>query len=294
MKYLSVCAAMICILGFSRGLVAKELDVKPKLEFMIDGFINPESAAMSGDTIYVSNVGAKNPSKKDKDGWIARANIDRKKLERFVAGLNDPKGIDISGAEIYIADLDELVVASLDTGEILRKFKIKGSEFFNDIEVGSGGEIFLSDTKLSTIFIVDGKSGKIKRTIKGLDEAPNGMVQDGQKLYVSSWGYQLNKDDWSTKGPGSFYYVDLSNDSVYVMEPKGLGGLDGLQKFSEGKWLISNKSSNEVYLIDDKRASKKVILSSVTDVADIYYDPVKKILLLPLMKLNALQVYSLR
>lgn len=292
-KVILIVSAVITLFGFQAN--AGDRPARPKFLFsMSDGLLNPESAVTYGDFIFVSNIGEKNPAKKDGDGWIQMISLDGKKSEKWLPGLNDPKGLRISDGKLHISDLDEVVIADLGTGKLIERISVKGAEFLNDVEVDDNGNIYASDTKRSSVFIISGRTRKVSALLKDMDEAPNGLIYKDNKLYVASWAHKLNPKDWSFKKPGSFIYVSLPKKSVHSIIPAPLGALDGLENISDSLWVLSDKTGGRIYLVDSENGERETLLENVADVADIGYDKKLGLLLLPLMKSNELQIYSFR
>jgi len=85
-----------------------------------DGLKTPESALYDDATksIYVTNIDG-NHSEKDGNGFVSVLNTDGKmKNLRWVTGLNAPKGQAISNGNLYVSDIDELVVINIKNANI--------------------------------------------------------------------------------------------------------------------------------------------------------------------------------
>lgn len=286
MKKLTYIKYLVVVFLFISSLpLAYAVQAKPKLLFSITDLSNPESVVLYNDHLYISNIGAKNPAKKDGDGFIKKVALDNKSSEKWLTGLNDPKGLRVFNDKLYVADLDSLVVIDLTKGKILRKIPVKGSEFLNDIELDDKGNIYVADTKQSSIYFVDGKNFRSSVLIKNFEEAPNGLYFKNGRLYVSSWAHNMK--------PGSLFYVLLSDKSTVMLEPKEIGALDGLEEYSDYNWLVTSKNEGKLFLVDVKAGKKKLLLDNVTDAADIGFDKSKKLLMVPLMKVNEVRVYNI-
>lgn len=280
---------------FSSSLAtAKDAAPKPKLLFSITNLSNPESVVFYGDTLFISNIGAKNPAKGDGDGWIQKVNMATKASEKWFTGLNDPKGLKIFKDKLYISDLNRVVVVDIASGKIEKMIPVKGSQYLNDVELDNNGNIYISDTQQSAIYYIDAKTNKSAVLIKDLEEAPNGLYYKDNRLYVASWAYRLDPKDWSFQEPGSFFYINLSDKVVNHIQPRKIGALDGLEEFTPNRWFISSKNDGKLYLIDSEKGTKTLLIDDAVDVADIGYDKVKSLLSLPLMRLNEVRIYMVK
>jgi len=73
----------------------------------IEGFSSPESTIISGNHLYVSNVGKElKPTVKDADGFISKLSKDGV-IENlhFMDGLDAPKGMSIVNNTLFVVDI---------------------------------------------------------------------------------------------------------------------------------------------------------------------------------------------
>ena len=120
----------------------------------VTGFDAPESAAFdeASSNWFVSNVGGKETAK-DGKGWISRLDLNGRIVEaHWLDGLNAPKGIRLNRRKLYVADIDELVLIDIWSTMIKARIKIPGAKFLNDVAVGPGGEVYVSDTLRNAIY----------------------------------------------------------------------------------------------------------------------------------------------
>src|SRR4051812_22417171 len=76
----------------------------------LTGFKNPESVIVHKDHLFVSNTGEKlDPTTKDGDGYISMLNRKDGKMieEKFISGLNSPKGMYVKRNVLYVTDIDK-------------------------------------------------------------------------------------------------------------------------------------------------------------------------------------------
>jgi len=131
-----------------------------KLWSTSDGLKTPESALFdaSSNKIYVSNIDG-NPTEKDGNGFISILEADGKmNTLKWVTGLNAPKGQAIYKGNLYVADIDELVVINISEAKIIKRYKIENAKFLNDVTVSEEGIVYVSDMQDNKIYALAGSN----------------------------------------------------------------------------------------------------------------------------------------
>lgn len=116
----------------------------------------PESAYYHKDSnaIFVANI-VGDGTAEDGNGHIAKISIDGKTINaKWVKGLDAPKGMRSHNGILWVADINKVVKIDISKGKILKKIKIKGANFLNDVAISSKGVVYVSDTLKSTIYRV--------------------------------------------------------------------------------------------------------------------------------------------
>ena len=261
---------------------------------VIEGFSFPESVVtdyMSG-FVFVSNLGEKlEPSAKDKDGFISRlssdGNISEKKyLPQKGEVLNSPKGMAISGATLFVTDVDRVVGFDISTGR--QNFELDFSKektmYLNDIAVIDNNTLFVSATDIGKIFkMFIGPKPHYEFVIDLI--GANGLYFDKktQKLYAASFG---SKDAKGGLGVISFE----NNKPKYEKLTEGTGLLDGVWLLKDDKILFSDWVAFDkpgrlmVYDPKTKNATTLRLPASVHGPADFFYDEHHNQLWLPSMQ----------
>ena len=261
---------------------------------VIEGFSFPESVAvdyMSG-VVFVSNLGEKlEPSAKDKDGFISRLSADgniseKKYLPQKGAVLNSPKGMAISGATLFVADVDRVVGFDISTGR--QNFELDFSKektmFLNDIAVIDNNTLFVSATDIGKIFkMFIGPKPHYEFVIDLI--GANGLYFDkkAQKLYAVSFGGQNTK--------GGLGVISFENNKTkYEKLTEGTGLLDGLwllegDKILFSDWVAFDKPGRlVVYDPKTKNSTTLRLPAAVHGPADFFYDEHHNQLWLPSMQ----------
>ncbi|MCJ8167059.1 gluconolaconase [Pontibacter sp. E15-1] len=241
----------------------------------------PESAlyAPAERAIYVSNINAHSGKAKDGDGFISRLNADGKMEQlHWAAGLNDPHGIALYNRVLYVADIDEIVAISTQTGAILGKYKADGAEYLNDVAVDSKGTVYVSDMKQKRIYQL--QNGRVSTWVNNTRrEQPNGLFVKDDRLVVA----------FNSSGNVRFINLDTRNFTNWT---EGIPSADGIAELSNGNFLISSWEG-EIFYVNKKGRKWQVLdtRSEKINSADISFDYDSGILLIPTFKDNRVLAY---
>ncbi len=238
----------------------------------------PESVLLDSpnNLLYVSLIDGQGGDK-DGKGGIAKVGTDGKIIDaNWVTGLSAPKGMAITGGQLYVTDLTELVQIDLATGKITKKIVVEGAAGLNDVTVDGNGTIYFSDKNAGKIHTY--KDGQVATYHEGIDN-PNGVlaVSDGL-LYTESGKLQKldAQKNVTTLGEG----MDKSTD--------------GIEEVSPGEYLVSCWAG-EIYHVKDGQATKLLDTKDAkSNTADIGYDAAKKIVYVPTFFKNSVVAYQLK
>ena len=281
----------LCLYLFLNNVVNADSHVI-ELNWELDGLSNPESVIYDPtlNHLYVSNVNG-SPIEKDANGFISIVSLSGKIIqEKWVIGLNAPKGLALHGRTLYTADIDELVAIDIDSGRIINKFKVDDAKFLNDVTASENGDVYVSDMALDRIHILTEDNFSIWIESSEL-EAPNGLLALGDEIILGSWGKMT--DGFATDVPGHLKRISIQDKTVSsVGDGSSVGNLDGVegndnQGFYVTDWingkLIHIKSSGEVTeLLDLPKGS-----------ADHEVIMEKNLIFIPLMMDNKLLSYTI-
>jgi sugar lactone lactonase YvrE len=113
-----------------------------------EGIQTPESVYFDSDSgfLFLSQIGEGGGNGKDGDGWISKLSTDGKVIEnKWVTGLNAPKGLRSHGGTLWVADIDRLVAIDIASGKISKEVPVPGAEFLNDVACDEEGTVYVSD-----------------------------------------------------------------------------------------------------------------------------------------------------
>lgn len=205
---------------------------------------------------YVSNV-VGSPVDKDGNGYITKLD-DKGKIvtQKWITGLNAPKGMGIHNGKLYVADIDNIAVIDIASSKIEQTIPAEGATFLNDVAVSGKGDVYVSDTfGGNAIYLV--KNGKSEIWLK--DERlnyPNGLFVKGNDIIVSSWGVVTNQETFETPVKGKLISVSLKDKSIKDISKSFANG-DGLAPFRNG-YLVSDWNAGKIFFVDNKGETKEL------------------------------------
>ncbi|MDQ3394443.1 MAG: gluconolaconase [Bacteroidota bacterium] len=248
-------------------------------------FKTPESIFFDSlrNIIYVSNINEVNPTKKDKDGFISKLDISGKVVElRWITGLNDPKGMALFGNKLFVADIDEIVEIDIETSRILKRHKVEGAKFLNDVVVAQSGDVYVSDSEANVVFkMTRGAAPLLWLGVETKLDKPNGLYIERERIIVATFG------------SGKLYIVNPESKETREWI-SGIEAADGIARAGKTNYLVSNWIG-EVWFIDFK-GEKSLLLDTKAEkvnAADIEYINSMNILLIPTFFDNRVVAYNL-
>lgn len=255
------------------------------------GFANPESVLWDADkkALYVSNVNG-HPAEKDGNGYVSKLNAEGKVVvERWITGLDAPKGMAVHKGRLYVSDIDRLAVVDTATGKLTKTYAAPDAKFLNDVAVDDKGAVYVSDMVGNAIWKLE--NGKFEKWLADPQlENPNGLKVEAGRLLVAAWG-PMTGDGFATSKPGALKAVSFSERMIRDLTP-GFGNLDGLEPDGKGGYLVSDWIKGGVFSVTRQgKVSKLLTLRQGS--ADIGTLPEQKLLLVPMMMDGVVAAYRL-
>ncbi len=254
-----------------------------------EGFDRPESAIYDAerDVIYVSNIVGEADAM-DGDGYIAKVSADGEMVEtRWVDGLDAPKGMAIREGTLYATDNNALVLIDVAEAIVTDRYEVEGDAFLNDVTVGPGGDVFVSDSRFSKIYKM-GEEGLEIWLESPQIEMPNGLHVIGDALYAVA-GDSTQEDPGASRYMQRISPADKSVSVVYDTEPRG--ALDAVEPDGQGGIFVSNWGSGELMHFDE-RSGYTVLRQLGQGCADVDYVAETGMLYVPVMMDHELRAYS--
>lgn len=229
----------------------------------------------STGTIYVSNIGGQDPQAKDGKGSIAIIDNAGKIVNpAWVKGLNSPKGMGIANGKLYVTDVDQLVEIDIATAKVIKKHKVEGAQFLNDLATHDG-KVYFTDMNTGKVHLFD--AGAVTTISEG-NETINGIAiaADGTIYGLDASG--LKK--WNADGTTTIVNANIT-------------GGDGLVILGDGNFIAS-RWQGEIWFANDSTQTLMLDTKAAeSNTADIGYIPSEKIVLVPTFFKNKVAAYKL-
>lgn len=252
----------------------------------------PESVIYhpGSDALYVSNVNGA-PDAVDGNGFISQLS-DEGEIEDlyWIDGLNAPKGLAIKDDLLYVADIDELVVIDINNRTISARYPADQAKFLNDVAIDQQGRVYVSDMMTNQIYRLAEGEFKLWMADSQL-EAPNGLLVEGNKLIVGSWGEMT--DGFATEVPGHLKVIDLESQDIKSLgDGNPVGNLDGVEADGRGNYLVTDWMSGRLLLITPT-GSSETLIEFEQGSADHTVMPEKNLVIVPMMMQNQVQAFRI-
>jgi sugar lactone lactonase YvrE len=223
----------------------------------------------------ISNVGYPNAQ----DGMIVYFDKNGN-LQNLISGnLKDPKGMAIYKDKLYVTDVTKVAEIDLLTDELVQEYDVTGATSLNDICVGNGDNLYITDMTGNAIFKMDTKTQKFtKLTLKSPINSPNGLLYDASKGSLVVVSYKQN---------APIYEVKLSDFSVTVLKTTSYNQFDGIARDRMGNYYISSWGDGQdipgkVYKYDANfSGTGEIFINNLVGPADIFFNVWSDTLALP-------------
>lgn len=203
-------------------------------------FEQPESVVLAADGkyLYVSNVNG-DPLEADGNGYISTLSLTGDVIEQhWLTGLNAPKGLAVVGNNLYVADINQLVVIDIENKKISQRYLVPDAKFFNDVAADKDGNVYVSDMLTDNIHRLTGSTFTLWLKSEQL-EKPNGLLIEEDNLIVASWGKMT--DGFATEVPGHLKTINIASKKISSLGDKTpAGNLDGLEADGEGNYYVTD------------------------------------------------------
>ena len=261
-------------------------------------FSQPESAYFytSGSTdpgvYFISSTNG------DDVGWVSKLAADGSMIDsRWATDLRHPMGMRVSGKRLWINNTTEIVGLNLDNPDDRIVHPIDGAISLNDLATDFSGYAYLSDSLNSRVVRVNLATGENSTYISTLPSSPNGVLVQGDRLYIASWGVMSDRPEeraeWITKTAGDLYWVSLKDakKSRQIIAPE-LGNLDGVEIDRNGNIYVSDWESGELYKISSGTKAVIGLGQYGQGLADIGLNSLTGELVLPVMLSNEVLFFT--
>jgi hypothetical protein len=249
-----------------------------------EGLKAPESAYVDPGTgfLFLSQIGEGGGKGKDGDGWISKLTTDGQVIKnKWVTGLNAPKGVRSHKGTLYVSDIDRIVAIDIAAARITKIIDVRNAVFLNDLATDSEGTVYVSDLAASKIYQY--KNGEVTVFAAGEQlEHPNGVLVDGDSLVIGGWGTGFSQEDFSTKVLGRLQKINLRTKEMTAITPEPVGHLDGIEADGKGGYIVTDWRNGKLFRIN-KKGKARLLMNFPQGVADHAYLVDKQLIILPEM-----------
>ncbi len=264
----------------------------PELVWETGGFEGPESVVFdaSRNQFYVSNMGTFGKGATPGDGFISRVSAEGKILElKWVAGLEDPKGLALANGRLYVGDDPALAEIDIGAGKIVaRHAPADGKGDFNDCTADAAGNVYVCSGRLGTVFRLSG--GKLEPWFK-LDRSQtgglNGLKAETDRLLLGGWSLR-GADGKEQLGHISF--VTFADQTFGRLGDQPVCHVDGLEPDGRGAYTVTDWLTGDVlHVTADGKPTRLMSLGKGT--ADHTYLIEPQLLIIPQMIEHKVRAY---
>jgi sugar lactone lactonase YvrE len=283
---------------------AAAADAAPKaaIALTVDSLEAPEAARFDPElgVYFVSNING-SPLAKDGNGYISRLTRDGKVDSlKFIAGgrggakLDAPKGIEIQGDTLWVADIDAIRAFDKRSGKPVATVSLVGkAKFLNDAAVGPDGAIYFTDTGVADdgkggmghpgpdrVFRLEGRKASVALEFKD-KPGPNGLTWDSaaSKFVILSF-----------QAPTIYHWAP--GDSAATALAEGPDMMDGIEALGDGRFVVSTWTDSSLFVLDGDRITK--LVGGLPGPADIALDRERGRIAVPLLTENRLEFVDLQ
>ena len=261
------------------------------------GFATPESVEYyAGEDVYlVANING-SPFDKDDNGFISKISPEGEVIElKWLDGasaniaLNAPKGMQVMGNRLLIADIDRVRVFELPSGKQLADITVEGTTFLNGVSIADQNSVYVTDMGVAPGFTSSGTDaiyqigleGQVSTIVKTTElNKPNGIAAHDGGIIIGTFG------------SGKLVFMDDKGVAKSDMTLEG-GRLDGLLSLEDGSIITSSWEASAVYRIASDKAVTTLI-DGLESPADLGFDTKRNNVLIPLFKGNKLVIHPLK
>lgn len=254
---------------------------------------SPESAAWHAPSAswFISNMGGVtfDLGPDAGKGFLTRIGQDGTVTDRWLEGLNRPRGVTASATHLFVAERDAVAIVEIATASVWKRVSVPGANGdLNDIVFDpSSGWVFVSAPSVGAIFAIRQPMSVTAHSevfVQGPElTQPNGLALEPGYLVAAGLG--LN----SPAGPGGkVVRIDRQTKAVTNVTQSGLGFLDGIVKDGDD-YLVTEYITGNVYRV---ARDGTVLLAHklAPGAADLGIDPVRRVIMVPETLLNAVVV----
>ena len=238
------------------------------------------------EVLYVTSFDNQyDTANKDEDqftGYISKVTLDGEiETLRWISHLSAPCGKGIYRDRLYTVERGFLTEIDIESGTILKRYPVTGSDFLNDLVIDAQGNTYMSDTSPSNRLdsrIYKFADGEIEVWERGHEiDRTNGLFVHGDYLLVGN------------TGDGCLQSIHLSTKKINTITCLGAGVVDGIRVDNDGNYLVSHREG-QLYVVSPDGYVTEVpdTLPQGQNVADFEFIKDKNLIIIPTFVANGI------
>ncbi|HEX7413470.1 MAG TPA: hypothetical protein VF411_05440 [Bacteroidia bacterium] len=267
-----------------------------KLQFVkrISSFKHPESVCIiNADKILIADIGKSfKTTARDSDGVVYQCsinNINAKNKFNKTFKLNAPKGMAFSGSKLFIADIDRIVLADMETGIKIDEIVFADTTVsLNDVFLLDDNTLLVTVINKHELYAITLNSKEIINLSNSPIEGANGLCKYEKNMYVCGFSSK-------EKGKGNLYEYDLETNKITPII-KDLGHLDGIKLYNKSL-LVSDWGADynhgKIWEIDITTKKARLAYENEELKSPSGFDVLDDMLLVPCLDSGTILVYKL-
>ena len=257
----------------------------------LTGFDGPESVMYDpGQDVWFVSSFTGSAGERDGNGTVSRVTAADGVVQELAWARATPehpfhagRGMALQGDTLWVADVDGIHGFHRETGEQLLFVDMTAFEpgFLNDIDVGPGGAVYVTDTGASAVYRI--RPGDPETVLEG--EAlgnPNGILWDADRnaFWLAPWsgGTELRLWDPAT------------GEVTRPWRTEPAGNMDGLVLWN-GHLLVASQADSAIHAVSSDRSGPYI--STDGRPADLGLDTRRGHLAVPEVALNQVEIWRL-
>jgi hypothetical protein len=218
-----VVTTFLAIIAYGVVQAASPPPIEADIAWVSHGeYCEPETVLpLPDDTLLISNVcGFSEPG----SGFLTLLDADGTVIDwRVVEGLDSPLGMALQGNRLYVIDNNHLKILAWPGYDLQESIELE-TKVANDVAVGEGGEVYISDTAAGQV---------IKLSVDGAQ-----AVFIGQEKFPGVNGMETH-DGYLYVGGERLWRVNLQDLDVELAAPEWVTDIDGIEFESDGTLQVT-------------------------------------------------------
>ncbi len=232
------------------------------------GLLNVESVIhdKSNHCFYTTSG---NQYKVGGEGYISKISAQGELLQlKWVDGLNRPTGMALHNGQLYVADVNALVVIDPKNGHIIQRIMAPSDKLgLNDVSINSKGDLFVTASFVHSVYTLIDDELRLWLQDEELLQWANGIVAEDKHIIVG--GTHLISIDIATK------------EVTPIQLPEGADDFDGISPDGSGGYFLTTVTHRSLLHLDADLKIQTLQKSDSIYFGDTYFSIKDRTLFVP-------------